>query len=147
MADRQLIAKRVRMALGAGAFRSRDEAAAKISAELGYEISREILRKTEEGTRGAELELLDAIATVCGVERELVRGDQYVFVPNDVRDLDGAKGLYLNPGDHDKWQDWPLIVKAAHAEESPEMDPFWFYRDAAPSEPMRQEVLIEVEAA
>jgi hypothetical protein len=95
MADRLEIAKRVRMALGAGAFRSRDDAAAKISAELGYHISREILRKTEEGLRGAEIELLDAIATVCGVEREFVRGDTYVFVPNDVRALNRGKGAYL----------------------------------------------------
>jgi hypothetical protein len=65
----------------------------------------------------------------------------------DYRGLNGAKGLELNPDDHDKWQDWSLIVKAAHAEESPEMDPFWFYRDAPPIEPMRQEVLIEIEAA
>lgn len=90
MADRQEIAKRVRMALGAADFDRLEDAAAKISAELGYDISREIVRKIKNGTRKAALEELDAIASVCGVEQRFVRGDSYVFVDNQ------ANPGYLN---------------------------------------------------
>jgi transcriptional regulator with XRE-family HTH domain len=65
MDKRALIAKRVRMAR-AGADLTLKEIAQKVSAELGYEVSYEIIRRIEHGQRPADAEVLDAIAKVTG---------------------------------------------------------------------------------
>lgn len=104
-------AERIRMALGKADLNNVDAEAA--TAEAGYKIPRNRIKQLRDGTTQVKDLEIAVLATVCGVDEAMIRGDAYLLP--DFRGLNEATPGYVN-SDADRDRLSRRILNPDHSE-------------------------------